>query len=113
MASHQSTAKGIVMYVHLLQNIVSSLYLYRTLGCFLQLADLLNSGDAHHAQDVLRHARSRSSSRNSGLQSRGSSKKSTAVQETARLLEGLTAFKAKLAASHRQTMQLLEGDLTP
>eukprot|EP00439_Symbiodinium_sp_Y106_P033611 s2319_g4.t1 len=61
--------------------------------------------------DILRHVRSRSSSRNSGLQSRGSSKKSTAVQETARILEGFTAFKAKLAASHRQTMQLLDSEL--
>jgi len=61
--------------------------------------------------DILRHVCSRSSSRNSGLQSRGSSKKSTAVQETARILEGFTAFKAKLAASHRQTMQLLDSEL--
>ena len=55
---------------------------------------------------------SRSSSGHSGFFSRGSSKKSNRpMQEANRVVEGLTAFKAKLVASQRQTLQLLDSAL--
>jgi len=54
---------------------------------------------------------SRASSKNSGLASRGSSKRSAAMMEAHRALEVLSSFRTQLASSQRQTLQLLDSEL--